>query len=77
MKVVDGALYFNELIFEKENFVMCTTEATKEEFHGYIQKMNHEEILVKLMDGTQTRILVIHLRNGRCKIAPAEDLGST
>mmetsp|Transcript_42210 Transcript_42210/g.67517 ORF Transcript_42210/g.67517 Transcript_42210/m.67517 type:complete len:143 (-) Transcript_42210:518-946(-) len=73
VKVVDDALYYNESIMEAGADVVCTTEVTKEEIYGTIQALNSSEVIVKCLDGTQTRVLVSHLRSGRCTIASVHD----
>ncbi len=72
VRVEDSVLYFNQFILEKGQSVECTTEVTNEEIYGKIQGISPTEIIVKVNDGTQTRVLVTHLRSGRCTIAPSE-----
>ena len=73
VKVADGVLYYNELILEKGADLAVTTEVTKEEIYGSIQSINPSAVIVKLLDGTQPRVLLSHLKTGRCKISPVEE----
>jgi len=71
VKIEDGALYYNEHIFEKENDVVCYNEVTKEQRTGKIQTVNPQEVVVRFQEGRPMRVLLSHLRSGRCSIAPA------
>mmetsp|Transcript_18389 Transcript_18389/g.34040 ORF Transcript_18389/g.34040 Transcript_18389/m.34040 type:complete len:248 (-) Transcript_18389:129-872(-) len=73
VKIADGVLYYNEFIFEKDTDVVCTTEITKEEMYGTIQVIKPNEVILKLNDGSQARLLLKNLRSGRCTIALQEE----
>jgi hypothetical protein len=73
VKVADGVLYYNEHIIEKDAEVACTTEVTNEQILGTVQTLNNSEIIIKLHDGTLTRLLISHLRSGRCTITPMRE----
>ena len=73
VRIADGVLYYNEHIIEKDQEVACATEVTGEQIIGFVQSLSSSEIIVKLHDGTQTRLLISHLRSGRCTIAPVRE----
>lgn len=73
VRVEDGVLYYNEHILEKDQDVVCYTEISKEQIQGAIQSINSSEVIVKLLDGSQTRVLIKFLRSGRCTIGPLSD----
>jgi len=67
--VEDGKLFFNEHIIEKGSNVVVHSEATKEELYGVVTKIAATEILIKLADNSNSRLLLAHLKSGRCKVA--------
>lgn len=65
----DGKLYYNEQIIEKGANVIVHSETSKADLFGVVTRINPDEVSVKLADGSNSRILLSHLRSGRCKIA--------
>ncbi|GBG27097.1 Sin3 histone deacetylase corepressor complex component SDS3 [Hondaea fermentalgiana] len=73
VRVEDGVLYYEEHILEKDQDVVCYTEVSKEQIQGTIQNINASEVIVKLLDGSLSRVLITYLRSGRCTIGPLMD----
>lgn len=69
VRVERGKLFFNETIIEKGMPVVLHSEQTKEEFYGTVTSIHPHEIYCRLADGSKTRILIAHLRSGRCSIS--------
>ena len=68
VRVEAGKLYYNESIIEKGTSVVVHSEATKEDLYGTAQKITPTEGIIRLADGTSSRLLLSNLRAGRAKI---------
>merc|ERR1712113_343145 len=61
-------LLYKDVAFEVDTPVVVTSELTCEDFVGTLIAIGDQEIYVRLVDGTKTRVLLGHLRNGRVSI---------
>jgi hypothetical protein len=77
VRVEDGKLFMNELVVEKGMDVIVNSEVSRESFFGVVTAVAPTEIFFKLSDGSKSRVLLAHLRSGRCKISHNADAPSS
>lgn len=63
-----GKLYYHNQIFEKGKDVFVEAKNESGKWHGTIVAVNPAEIHIKSPDGTKSRFLLTHLRNGKYNI---------
>ena len=66
--VAGTKLVVDESEFSVGESVVITVGFTMEEYAGTLLSIGPRELLLRLGDGTETRALVEHLRNGRCAV---------
>ena len=64
-------LVVDESVFIAGESVVVTVGFTMEEYAGTLVSIGQRELLLRLGDGTEIRVLVDHLRNGRCALRKA------
>ena len=70
VKVEGGRMQYDDLHFERGDYVLIQSELTKMQERGHLVAVRKKEIHVKTRTGKKWQIQVEHLRNGRVFLFP-------